>query len=111
MLVPLPVAPQTAQDSQLSPTFSGPSLDLCMLPRHQSRVSELSLAQFSCFCGCHHHGLDPFAYIIAPPSLGLVSGSSAQCFTVDICICFHQLLDVGSMMAFKIVINLTTGQG
>ena len=58
-----------------SPTFSGPSLVLCKFPNYQSRVSELSLTQVSYFCGYPHHGLDPFAHIISPPSLRLVSDS------------------------------------
>ena len=81
------------------------------VPCYQSRVSELSLAQVSCFCGYHHHGLDLFAHIIAPPSLGLVSGSSAQCCSVDLCICFHHLLIEDSMMTIKEVMSLITGEG
>ena len=91
---PIQWGPQTVQASQLSHTFREPNLVLCRFAHYQPRVGELSLAQVSCFCGYHHHGLDPFAHIIAPPSPGLVSGSSAQCFFVDICICFHHLLKI-----------------
>ena len=45
----------------------------------QSGVGELPLAQASYFSGYPHHGLYPFAHIIALPSLLLDSGSLAQC--------------------------------
>lgn len=37
--------------------------------------------------------IDPFAHIIAPPSLWMDFGSPAQCTTVDLCIYFQQFLD------------------
>ncbi|KAL6059260.1 hypothetical protein STEG23_022782, partial [Scotinomys teguina] len=37
----------------------------------------------------------------------LRSRSSAQCLAVDYCICFHQLLDVGSVMTTRVVTNLS----
>ena len=67
------MTPQTVQASELSPTFSACSY------AGSSRISELSRAQVSCFCEYPHHGFDPFAHNIAPPSLGLVSGSSVHC--------------------------------
>lgn len=97
---------QTSQATQLSSTFSGPSLVLCRFPHYQSRVSGLSLAQVSCFCGYPHYGHDIFAHIIALTSLGLVFRSSVYCLAVDLCICFYQLLDEGSMMTIKVVTNL-----
>ncbi|KAK7800835.1 hypothetical protein U0070_022426 [Myodes glareolus] len=39
------------------------------------------------------------------------SGRSTQSLAVNLCICFHQLLDEGSVMIFKTVINLITGEG
>lgn len=77
----------------------------------QSGVSDLQLAQVSSFCEYPHHGLNLFAYIIAPPSLRLDFGSSAQCPAVNLWICFHQLPDEGSMMTIKVVINPITGEG
>ncbi|CAO2599648.1 hypothetical protein LEMLEM_LOCUS9952, partial [Lemmus lemmus] len=59
------------------------SLVLCWIPHCQSGVSDLPLAQVNCFSGYPHHGLDPFAHIIAFPPLQLDFGSSAQCFAVD----------------------------
>ncbi|EGW01739.1 hypothetical protein I79_015263 [Cricetulus griseus] len=41
---------------------------------------------------------------IPPPSLKLDCRSLAQCLAVDLCFCFHQLLDEGSRMAFKVAI-------
>lgn len=54
--------------------------------------------------------LDSFAFLLAPPSLPLTFGNSAQCSSVGFCICFHQLLDENAMMTFKRVINVITGQ-
>ncbi|KAL6057963.1 hypothetical protein STEG23_015831, partial [Scotinomys teguina] len=45
------------------------------------------------------------------PSLQLDSWSSAWCLAVDLCVCFHHLLDEGSMMTIRVVINLMTGEG
>ena len=49
--------------------------------------------------------------LVTPPSLKLDSRSWAQCLAVDLHFCFHQLLDEGSRMAFKVVINLIIGEG
>ena len=51
------------------------------------------------------------AHIIPLPSLQMDSQSVARCLTVDLCICFYQLLDEGSMMTVMVVTNLNTGQG
>ncbi|MEJ1276866.1 mutS homolog 4 [Cricetulus griseus] len=40
--------------------------------------------------------------LITPPSLQLDFRSSAQCLAVGVCFCFHQLLDEGSRMAYKV---------
>ena len=80
---------------------------MCRFLTYQSRVGELPLVQVSCFCEFPHHGLDLFAYGISPPSLQLDFRSLAQCFVVDLCICFHQLLDIGSMITIKVVLYLT----
>lgn len=73
-------------------------------------VSDLPLAQVSCFCGFPRHGFDPFVHIITPPSLQLDSGSLVQWLVVNLCICFHQLLDEGSMI-IQVAINLITEEG
>ena len=52
-----------------------------------------------------------FAHFIVPPSLQLVLVVLAQYLSVELCICFHQFLDEGSMMKIKIVINLIAGEG
>ena len=52
---------------------------------------------FQWFSGCAHHGLDLFAHILTPPTLQLDFGSSVQCSDAGLCLCFHQLLDEGSM--------------
>ena len=80
-------------------------------PFYQARVSEPSVAQASHFCGYHHYDLDPSAHIISPISPGLAPINLAQCSIVDLCICFNQLLDEGSMMTIEVVINLITGEG
>ena len=95
---------------QLSTTFRGTSLVIFWFLPCQAGVGEFPLAQVDCFSGCPHHGLDLFAHIVIPSTLQLDFGSSAQCSAVGPCLCFHQLLDEGSMMTFKIFINLTTGQ-
>ena len=71
---------------------------------------ELPFAQVSCFSECSHHGLDLFIHIIIPPTFQLDFGRLAQYSAACLCLCFHQLLGKGSMVTFKIVINLTTGQ-
>ena len=101
------MALETAQVTQLSPTFRGPMI----VPLLSVQRSELPLARVSSFCEYPHHGLNPFDHIIAPSSLQLDSRSSVQCLAVDLCICIHQLLDEGSMMTVKIVINLLTEEG
>ena len=37
--------------------------------------------------------------------------SSAQCLAVGVCLCFHQLLDEGTSMVYKIIINLIIREG
>ena len=48
---------------------------------------------------------------ITSPSLQLDPRSLAQRLAVCVCICFHQLLDEGSKMAYKVIINLIIGKG
>ena len=48
---------------------------------------------------------------LAPPALLLDSRVSAQCLMVDLCICFRQFLDVGSMITTSVVTNLIIGEG
>ena len=108
--MPLPVAPQSVPATQLSATFSGTALVLCLFLPSLAGVGELPLAQVDCFSGCPHHGLDLLAHILTLPTLQLDFGSSAQCSDAGLCLCFHQLLDEGSMVVFKIFISLTTGQ-
>ena len=49
--------------------------------------------------------------MIPSSSHQLDSHSSAQCLAVDLCICVHQLLDEGSMMAIRAAINLVMRGG
>ena len=109
--MPPPVTPRITPAMHLSPTFRGPSLVLCWFLCCQYGVSEFPLAQVSWFSGNAYHGLGPFAHIITPPSTRLHFVSSAQDFTVDLCICLYQLIDEGSMMTIKVVINLIIGEG
>ena len=109
--MPLLVAPQSSLVIQLSPTFRGISLYLCCFLPCLTRVGELPLAQVNCFSGYPHHGFDFFAHILTHPTLQLDFGNSVQCSDVGLYLYFHQLLDEGSMVTFKIFINLNTGQG
>ena len=97
------------QASQLCPTFNVPSLVLCRYSYCHSRVSELSLAQVSGFCGCHCHGLDPFAHIMAPQSLRLFWKLSL----VLHCRSLYLLPPVAGWMFYdyKVVIKLIIGEG
>ena len=107
----MPVAWQSVSVIQLSPTFRGSSLVLCQFLPYLARIGELPLTQVHCFSGYPHHALDLFAHILTPPpTLQLEFGSSEQCCTVVLCLCFRQLMNEGSMVTFKIVINLATGQ-
>ena len=90
---------------QLSPTFRGSSLVLCWFLPCPDRVGELPLAQVDCLSGFTHHSLDLFAHILTPPTLQQDFGSSAQCSAVALCLCFHQLLDEGSVLTYMIVIK------
>ena len=107
--MPLTGALQSAME--LSTTFRETSLVLRLLLPSLAGVGECPLAQLDCFSGCIHHGLDPFANILTPPTIQLDFGSSGQCSDVGLCLCLHQLLDEGSMVIFQIVISLTIGQG
>ncbi|KAL6034961.1 hypothetical protein STEG23_012076 [Scotinomys teguina] len=53
----------------------------------------------------------PLVPTILPPSLQHDSLSSAKCLAVGLCICFHQLLDEGSLMTTGVVTILITGDG
>ena len=78
---------------------------LCLFLPSPAGVGELPLAQVNCFSGCPHHGLELFAHILTPPTLQLDFGSSAS---ASLCIsdCFHQFLNEGSTVTFKIFIHL-----
>ena len=60
---------------------------------------------------CTYLGLVLFALILVSLTLQLDFGSSAQCSSVGLCLCFHQFLNESSLVRFKIFIDLTTGQG
>ena len=109
--MPLPVAPKSAPTIQLSPTFRGSSLVLCWFLPCPAGASELTLAQVNHVTWCPQHALYLFAHILSPPILHPHFGSSAQCSEAGNCLCFHVVMDKSSMVTFKIVINLTTGQG
>ena len=53
---------------------------------------------------------DLFAHILTPSTLQLDLGRSVQCSDVGLSLCFHLLLEEGSMVIFKIIISLTTKQ-
>lgn len=97
----------TAEATPPSTAFSGcgASLVLCRLSCCVSGDSEILLALVCCFCGFPHLDLHPFADIIPPLSLWLVSRSLVQLLIVDLCICFHQFLDEASMI-IEGVLNL-----
>ena len=76
------------------------------VPQLISPESELSLAQVSCFCGYHCHGLDPFAHIItlSLSSIGLRQLSPGLC-----CRSLYLLPSVAGWI-IKVVISLITGE-
>ena len=86
--------------------FRGPGSVLFWFPSCQSGVHEFPLAQVGCFCGFHQHGLDPFVH---PSSLS--TKGSQEISSVLSCESQLLLLDEGSRMAFKVVINLIIGDG
>ena len=51
------------------------------------------------------------SHVIPPPYLQVNSSSLDQCLAVDLCICFHQAMDEGSMMTIRAVTNPITGKG
>ena len=51
------------------------------------------------------------AHTILPLSLQYVSQNMDQYLAVDLCICFHQLLDECFLMTIRIVTNMITGEG
>ena len=65
----------------------------------------------SCFCGFPCNVLDPVAPTILLPSLQWDSLSLAKRLALGLCICFHQLLDEGSLMTTEVVTNLIIGDG
>ena len=97
------------QAKQLSPTFIGPILVPLRFSSCQSRVCELPVACVSCLCDFPIMILTALAHMIPPPSFQLNSRSSDLCLAVNHCICFHQLLDIGTMMTVRVVTNLITG--
>lgn len=79
-----------------------------MLPSCQSRVHEVLQAHISVRFAVMI--LTPLTNINPPSTLPLDSLKSAQCLSVDLCICFHQLLDGISLMTITVVINLIKGE-
>ena len=53
----------------------------------------------------------PLARTIPSPFLQKDSQSSVQCSAVDLCFCFHQLLDKGSLVTIRVVGNLISVVG
>ena len=51
------------------------------------------------------------AHTIIPLFLQENFQSSVQSLAVDLCLCFHQLLDEGSLMTVRVVTNLITVDG
>lgn len=103
VLVPLPGPPHQVK------SHNSYSEDLVLPHAGSPAVSPQSMS--SPYLGSADSGfpimvLTPFVHKICPPSLQLNSRSSAQCLAVDHCICFHQLLDVSSMMTRQSLIRL-----
>ncbi|EGV97616.1 hypothetical protein I79_009062 [Cricetulus griseus] len=82
--------------------FLGSGSVPCWYPSYQSGDQEFSDVQVSCFCGFHQ--LDPFAHHLFFSATGFQFSSVISC----VCFYFHQLLDVGYRVAYKLVINLIT---
>ena len=102
---------QTTQLTELSPTFRGPSLVLCRFPSCQSRMSEVPLVYVSCLCNFPTIILTYLSSYNPSFLLLLDSRISAQCLAMNLYICFHQVLDEGSMITIRVVINLITKEG
>ena len=49
--------------------------------------------------------------VLLLPLFDSTLGAQPNCSAAYLSICFHKLLNVGSMRTFKLVINLATGQG
>lgn len=98
---PLLVVQQVDQAVQQSHICRRPRSVSFGLPRCQCRVCEFLFVQVSCFYGFPCDDLDlPGSY-----------ESSGQYVVVYFCICFHQFLDEGSLIAIRAVINQITGNG
>lgn len=81
--------------AQLSHTYRGLRSIPYRLPDCCSSVHEYPRAQLSCLFGFPHHYF-PW----------LVQSLLLQCFSVDLCLCFHQLLERVSLIAIREVTNL-----
>ena len=106
---PLLEAPQINQIFKMTSSFRASVTDLCCFATYQSWVNEHSLDRVSFFCGFIQPGLNPFANHSSLSAT--VFQSSLHCLAVGVCFCFHHLLDENSRMAYKVVINLITGEG
>lgn len=99
--VPLPMAPQIAQATQLSPTFREPSLGLCRFPSCQSVVSELLLAQVSSFCGLPVVVLAPLLILLLLPLSDCAQGAQPRGqlrISASASICFWTEVGVASQV-------------
>ena len=106
VLVHLLGAVERNQATQRSPTCTGSWLISCRLPCCWSRACELPEAWVISVCGFPHHYLNPFCSynLFSLSSTGLLE--DPQCLAVDLCICFHQLLNEDFMMIISIVTTL-----
>lgn len=73
----------------------------------QSAVCNLPHVKVSCFCGFTNITLTSLLIIL--PSSQIYSRSSALCLGVNLC--FHHLINEGSVIALKEIINFIIGEG
>ena len=108
ILVLLSRASQILQFSSLSPIY----LEVIVWSYGGSTAVGLEFINFHklvpAVCIFLHHDL---AHILPPPSLWFDFWSWPWCLAVDLCICFHWLLDDSSMIIVGLFTNLITGSG
>ena len=86
-------------------------LALCWLLPCLAGIGELPLAQLNCFSGTVPIMVLTSLFIFSCLTLFGWSLGAQPSAPLWVSTCFPQLLDEGSMMTFKIFINLTTKQG
>ena len=86
---------------QLLPTFRGSSLVPCWFLSCLAGVGELKIAQVNCFSGIPIMVLTSLLIFSLLPLFNFKN--SARCSAEGLCLYFHQLLDEGSIVIFKIL--------